>query len=82
MTDLEINNQLKDLYNNIKESKDELKGAYIIASNIDNNIISAVLGTNKSIGILLSNILVDNPKLINEFKKAITVAKICIELTN
>ena len=35
MTDLEINKKFKDLYKDIKESKDILKDSYIIASNTD-----------------------------------------------
>lgn len=82
MTDLEINKKFKDLYKDIKESKDILKDSYIIASNTDKGITSAVIGPTKNIGILLSHILVDNPDLISVFEKAITVANICIELEN
>ena len=43
MTDLEINKKFKDLYKDIKESKDILKDSYIIASNTDKGITSAVI---------------------------------------
>lgn len=69
MTDLEINKKFKDLYKDIKESKDILKDSYIIASNTDKGITSAVIGPTKNIGILLSHILVDNPDLISVFEK-------------
>lgn len=82
MTDLEINKKFKDLYKDVKESKDILKDSYIIASNTDKGINSAVIGPTKNIGILLSHILVDNPDLISVFEKAIAVANICIELEN
>lgn len=82
MTDLEIKKKVKDLYNSIKESKDVLKDSYIIASNTDKDITSAVIGPTKNIGILLSHILVDNPDLVSVFEKAIAVANICIELEN
>lgn len=82
MADLEINKKFKDLYKDIKESKDILKDSYIIASNTDKGITSAVIGPTKNIGILLSHILVDNPDLISVFEKSIAVAKICIELEN
>ena len=82
MTDLEINKKFKDLYKDIKESKDILKDSYIIASNTDKGITSVVIGPTKNIGILLSHILVDNPDLISVFEKAIAVANICIELEN
>lgn len=82
MTDLEINKKFKDLYKDIKESKDILKDSYIIASNTGKDITSAVIGPTKNIGILLSHILVDNPDLISVFEKSIAVAKICIELEN
>nr|DAK35943.1 MAG TPA: hypothetical protein [Bacteriophage sp.] len=82
MTDLEINKKFKDLYKDIKESKDILKDSYIIASNTDKGITSEVIGPTKNIGILLSHILVDNPDLISVFEKAIVVANICIELEN
>lgn len=82
MTDLEINKKFKDLYKDIKESKDILKDSYIIALNTDKGITSAVIGPTKNIGILLNHILVDNPDLISVFEKSIAVAKICIELEN
>lgn len=82
MTDLEINKKFKDLYKDIKESKDILKDSYIIASNTDKGITFAVIGPTKNIGILLSHILVDDPDLISVFEKAIAVANRCIELEN
>lgn len=80
MTDLEINKEFKDLYKDIKESKDILKNSYIIASNTDKGITSVVIGLTKNIDILLSHILVDNPNLISVFENSIAVAKICIDL--
>lgn len=72
MTDLEIKKKVNDLYNSIKESKDQLNGTYFVVSDTS----SAVFGNNRDLGILLSGILVNKPELIEVFEKAIITARI------
>jgi hypothetical protein len=73
---LEIKKKVKDLYNSIKESKDQLNGTYFVVS----DTIFAIFGNNKDLDILLSEILVNKPELIEVFEKAILTARICIKL--